>query len=116
MCPHLKHILKSIHFICLILILNLHETVGNADLRSLHYNDLNKGKLQYDRTKMYLSKIIHGFKSSTTRMIREVLNDNQFEWQKSYYEHIIRNEKKLFEIQNYIRNNVRWCQNLLLPS
>ena len=42
----------------------MHETVGNADLRSLHNNDLNQDKLKYDRTKMYLSKLIHGFNSS----------------------------------------------------
>lgn len=31
------------------------------------------------------------------------------QWQKSYYEHIIRNEKSYFEICEYIENNpLKW--------
>lgn len=51
------------------------------------------------RTKMLLSKIIHGYKSSVSRKI------NQSIWQKSFYDHIIRNEQSLQKIREYIRLN-----------
>ena len=58
-----------------------------------------------DRTKMVVSKIIHGFKSSVTREIfRQAANSN-FGWQKSFYDHIIRNEKELNRIRKYIIEN-----------
>ncbi len=79
--------------------------VGNADLHSLQsqysYN-------QY-RTKMHLPKIIHGFKSSTTREIHRQLNGVDFAWQKSYYDRIIRNQNKYARFQQYILDNlVKW--------
>jgi REP element-mobilizing transposase RayT len=79
---------------------NNNVNVGNANLRPLQ---------QYDRSKMYLSKIIHGFKSSITREIRKQFNDYKFAWQRSFYDHIIRNEKSLFQIRKYIQNNpLKW--------
>ncbi len=82
-----------------IIIINSND-VGNADLRSLQKND---------RTKMLLSKVIHGFKSTVTRKIRKQLNEYAFAWQRSFYDHIIRNEKSLYKIRNYIHNNpIRW--------
>jgi putative transposase len=50
--------------------------------------------------------IIGGFKSATTRNIntsRETIGSTI--WQRNYYEHIIRDEKALINIQQYIRNN-----------
>ena len=68
--------------------------VGSADLR-----------IPQRRTKMYIPKIIHGFKSSVTRMVHRKLHDYRFAWQKSYYDHIIRSEKSLGRIREYIRKN-----------
>ena len=57
-----------------------------------------------------LSEIIGKFKSYTARSIRELLkNKNDFEWQKSFYDRIIRNEKELYHIRKYIHENpLRW--------
>lgn len=82
--------------------------VGNADLRFLHTDDhpIHTSSVDdYDRTKMVVSKIIHGFKSSVTREIRRQLNDFNFAWQKSYYDHIIHDEDDLNRIREYISNN-----------
>jgi len=75
--------------------------VGNADLRSLRReNNLRWLKMaDYDRTKMYLPKIIQGFKSSVSRKIGRPI------WQKSFYDRIIRDEKECDKIRFYIRNN-----------
>lgn len=57
-----------------------------------------------------LSEIIGKFKSFTTKKIREKLKDkNEFQWQKSFYDRIIRNEKELYNIRKYIQENpLRW--------
>ena len=76
--------------------------VGNADLRSLQQRGTQR---QTDRSKMYLSKIVHGFKSSVTRIARKQWNNHNFSWQKSFYDHVIRNDKDLYRVRTYIQNN-----------
>ncbi len=57
-----------------------------------------------------LFDIIGKFKSFASRKIRELLSDEiKFEWQKSFYDRIIRNEKELYNIRKYIQENpLRW--------
>jgi REP element-mobilizing transposase RayT len=57
-----------------------------------------------------LSGIIGRFKSYSTKQIRPLLKSSQhFEWQKSFYDRIIRNEKELYQIRKYIQENpLRW--------
>jgi REP element-mobilizing transposase RayT len=82
-----------------ILIIN-QNNVGNAYMRSLQNN------WKY-RTKMLLSMIIHEFKSAASRQIRQI--KSSFRWQKSFYDHIIRNEESLNEIRQYIQQNpINW--------
>ena len=50
-----------------------------------------------------LQKIIQGFKSVTTRKC--FLFGYKQIWQRNYYEHIIRNEKELYQIIEYIEYN-----------
>ncbi len=50
-----------------------------------------------------LSTIIRSYKSAVTKSVNE--NNYTFGWQSRFYEHIIRNEKSLNRIRNYIRNN-----------
>jgi len=66
-----------------------------------------------DRTKMLLPKIIHGFKSAVTRQINGIQNKIFFQWQRSYYDHIIRDEKSLNNICEYIQNNpYKWSSDV----
>lgn len=52
-----------------------------------------------------LSRIIRQYKEIVTKKIRYSI------WQKSYYEHIIRDEKEYYKIKKYIQNNVlNWKQ------
>jgi REP element-mobilizing transposase RayT len=54
-----------------------------------------------------LSSIIRGFKSATTKRIYRARYD--FSWQSRFYDHIIRNEKSLMKIREYIINNpLKW--------
>ncbi len=65
----------------------------------------NKGNKSFS-----LSDIIGKFKSFATRKIRELLSDKiGFNWQKSFYDRIIRNENELYNIRKYIQENpMRW--------
>ncbi len=56
-----------------------------------------------------ISKIVKSFKEITLKTIRMKFKQIDFTWQRSFYDHIIRNEYSLFRIQEYIRNNpVKW--------
>ncbi len=62
-----------------------------------------------DRTKMLLPKIIQQYKSSVTRIINKNKSLPYFQWQKFYYDSIVRNEKQLLRIQEYVINNaLKW--------
>jgi putative transposase len=68
--------------------------VGNAYMRSLQ-----------NRTKMSLSKIIQQYKASVTRKINSLESSLHFGWQKSFYDHIVRNEESLNNVRQYIMYN-----------
>jgi REP element-mobilizing transposase RayT len=58
------------------------------------------------RRKMLLPKIIGRFKMNSAKQINQIRNTSGIPvWQRNYYEHIIRNEKSLENIRNYIINN-----------
>ena len=55
-----------------------------------------------------LNLIVGQYKSGVTRKIREIAPDTQV-WQRSYHDHIIRNEKQYQKIWEYIDTNpLRW--------
>lgn len=59
-----------------------------------------------------LSTIIRSYKSAVTKSVNE--NNYNFVWQPRFYEHIIRNEKSLFEIRKYIKqNSLKWKIDLI---
>jgi REP element-mobilizing transposase RayT len=59
-----------------------------------------------------LSSFIAGFKSAVTKQINLLRNNQDFPiWQRNYYESIIRDEKGLTAIREYIFNNPRQWQN-----
>ena len=52
-----------------------------------------------------LSKLIQQYKGMVTKQIGYSI------WQKSYYEHIIRNDQEYYKIKEYIQNNIiNWKQ------
>ena len=57
-----------------------------------------------------LSEIIRGFKTFSSRKINEKITDaSKFQWQKSFYDHVIRNEKSLNNLRQYIMYNpMKW--------
>lgn len=63
-----------------------------------------------------IPEIVRQFKSFSTKRINELLRRNGYEpfatgamWQKSYYEHIIRDDRDYYETAKYIENNpLKW--------
>ena len=89
--------------------------VGNAYMRS-HQRNAFMHSLQ-DKTKMLLPKIIQQYKSSVTRKINSMQKDSRFDWQKSFYDHVIRSERSLESIREYIQNNpLKWDMDRENPS
>ena len=54
---------------------------------------------------MKLSVIIQQFKRVCTIELKKQLNINEKIWQRSFYDRIIRNEKELYQIRRYIKQN-----------
>lgn len=58
--------------------------------------------------KNFLSIIVNQYKGAVTRFARKN-GVEAFQWQKGFYDHIIRNEKDLYWIRCYIQNNpLKW--------
>jgi REP element-mobilizing transposase RayT len=63
------------------------------------------------RGRRSLQGIIKDFKSVTTRHFNKMVDESLKNtlWQKSYYEHVIRDERELQNIREYINNNpLKW--------
>ena len=65
----------------------------------------NRHACSVHRQHQRLPVVIGSFKSTISRTINKMQNDFKFQWLKSYYDHIIRNEKSLDNIGLYIRGN-----------
>jgi REP element-mobilizing transposase RayT len=62
-----------------------------------------------------IGNIVRGIKSAASVSIRRSL-DLVFDWQKNYYEHVVRNEEEYLKIREYIRDNPRrWDEDLNNP-
>jgi REP element-mobilizing transposase RayT len=74
--------------------------------------------LQRIRRKMLLPQIIRFFKMNSAKQINILFNrSGQSFWQRNYYEHVIRNEKSLNNIRQYIINNPRnWKHDVENPK
>lgn len=57
-----------------------------------------------------LPEIVRGFKTFSSRKINRLEGNKYFQWQKSFYDRVIRSEKELFDIREYITNNpLNWA-------
>ena len=55
-----------------------------------------------------LSELIGAFKTTSSKLIHQH-GLSEFQWQRNFYDHIIRNEKSLNEIRKYIvENSLKW--------
>lgn len=91
------------HFHCIIILNEIDS--NNVDIERHPSRDVCNTSLQ--SASKNLSAIVRGLKSAVTSKARK-LNPN-FAWQTNYYDHVIRNEKSLYEIRKYIMENpLKW--------
>ncbi len=91
------------------------DTVGNADRGAalLHPND-NPHRMNVKPGS--LGAIVRSYKSAVSYRIPRERNAASI-WQRNYYEHIIRNERELQRITDYINTNpLRWNDDNENPS
>ncbi len=80
------------------------KNVSNKNIPSNNTRNENIRSLR--RTN--LSNVIKGIKIGVTKWCR-TNNHNNFKWQRSFYDRIIRNEKELYNIRKYIQqNSLKW--------
>lgn len=70
----------------------------------------SQGEVTSPLQKRALGQIIAFFKYQTTMTINQIRESpGERVWQRNYWEHVIRNENKLFKIRQYIQNNpLKW--------
>lgn len=62
-----------------------------------------------------ISTVIKSYKGMVTKEIRKSF-DTTFKWQRSYYDHIIINEKSLYRISSYLKHNeLKWLYESKIP-
>ena len=77
--------------------------------------NLNQGHPRGGAPTLGLPDVVHRFKSLTTTRYRKGVKNFGWPrffrklWQRNYYERVIRNEKELFELRQYIQQNpLKW--------
>ena len=88
----------------------IHQTRNNDNCDKL--NQITTGMINHAPTdwilmknhKTTLGKIMRHFKARATKIIHDS-NINNFKWQRSFYDHVIRNDISLNRIREYIINN-----------
>ncbi|MEE9443604.1 MAG: transposase [candidate division Zixibacteria bacterium] len=87
-----------------IIIINHGNSVATTLELSLH----RQSQTDKQRRNNLLSKAIAAFKTTASKYIHKA-GYADFAWKRSFHDHVIRDEKSLFEIREYIQNNpLKW--------
>ncbi len=70
----------------------------------LAVNEAEHSEVINSRRQMLIPRAIATFKRNVSRQIRKEINPD-FQWQRSYYDHVIRDEQSLEKIREYILSN-----------
>ncbi len=86
-----------------IIIINSRGRIYPAPTETPTYKKSNSNKI--------LPIVISTFKAAITRKLNPIIEN--FKWQRSYYEHIIRNDIELDNIRRYINENpIKWNEDI----
>lgn len=91
------------------------ETIVHSDLEELSF----KGRrAPLKRGAKSLGSFVAGYKARVTSLINKLEETSGFKvWQRNYWEHIIRNDRGLDKIREYIVNNaLNWDTDQLHPE
>ncbi|MDJ0795531.1 MAG: transposase [Calothrix sp. MO_167.B12] len=87
------------------------QDAGNMDVRGVGDKNIQGARnVPLQQKPNSLSSFIAGFKSAVTKRVNVLRHNRDIPiWQRNYYESIIRDEKSLVAVQQYILNNpCRW--------
>jgi len=95
------------------------DNVGNGRDHSLHYNSQQHFQQHFQQQPKIpikiksISELMGAFKTTSSKLIH-LAGNQEFKWQKSFYDHIIKNNKSYDNIYNYISNNpINWQNDTL---
>lgn len=95
------------------------STNQNDSIQPLHCNDStskDERMATISPKAGSISVMMRSYKSACTKEIKES-NNFEFGWQSRFYDHIIRNQQSLINIENYIINNpLKWAEDENNPS
>lgn len=104
-------------------ILFIHEHAGNvagnqASVRATRRSPLPRGKRPQGPPSDSIGAVIAGFKSSATKRINLLRKlPGHPVWQRSFYDNVIRSEKRLMAVREYIRANPsNWAEDEYHPD
>ena len=91
---------------CIVMPNHIHGIIiiddgDNHDVGNRHACSLHQTERQYQK----LSVVVGSYKSAVTKFINIQGNKIYFHWQKSFYDHVIRDEISLHKIREYILAN-----------
>jgi REP element-mobilizing transposase RayT len=86
------------------------KTETDTKTETTHELSLRKSIRKFLRRIKSISEIIGSFKTTSSKLIHQS-GLNEFQWQRSFYDHIIRNDEELIGISDYIEKNpLLWKQ------
>lgn len=103
----LESVVMPNHVHILIQVINQKESVETPYMASLQDNRIDNPEYLLhlnQKSKQLIPLIIQQFKSAVTRKIG---HNEYFGWQPRFYDEIIRDEKHLLFVKNYIINNIK---------
>ncbi len=106
---HVHIIFQLLHSDCRGVIYHSRLTCINKNIKGL-MNQTPTKTLNMNKS-ISLPEIVRYLKARTTRIIRTKNPNIYFEWQRNYYERIIRNKRELFKYNTYIKNNPKNWKN-----
>lgn len=91
-------------------IINITDKSGSSAVGAIHELPLQQKNKHY-RRKMLIPMFIGRFKMNSSKKTNIICNSKGISlWQRNYYEHVIRTEKELNSLRDYIKNNpLKWA-------
>lgn len=93
------------HIHAIIVIKNELRAIRESE-RAIRESPLRNTPQNMSQKRSLLSQIVGYFKMNSTKQIRKLKNCHNLPvWQRNYHEHIIRNDRELNKIREYIKTN-----------
>jgi putative transposase len=95
----------------------IHETPsGKGLMNQTPMRNVSPGWPLMKDPRITLGKVVRAFKAKCTKLVRDAGNED-FQWQRNYYDHIIRDGKDLNRIRRYILDNpANWAHDENYPG